>query len=150
MAEQEAEHNDHSLEKRVSNSMQYYSAIFESKDSSLPLDSSVRLKIEEMFAHEIRNIVACEGRDRFERHEKFEKWRKLIEQGGFQCMGIKDREMIQSQLLLKMYSCGNFSKKQQQDGAALTLGGLDQPLYTFSAWVPIDVAGSSSSYSQPS
>jgi hypothetical protein len=114
------------------------------------LDSSVRLKIEEMFAHEIRNIVACEGRDRFERHEKFEKWRKLIEQGGFRCMGINDREMIQSQLLLKMYSCGNFSKKQQQDGAALTLGGLHQPLYTFSAWVPIDVAGSSSSYSQPS
>ena len=151
MAEQEAEHNDPRLETRVSNSLQYYSAIFDSIDSSLPLDSSVRLKIEEMFAREIRNIVACEGRDRFERHERFEKWRKLIEQGGFRCMGINEREMIQSQLLLKMYSCGNFSvKKQGQDGVALTLGWLDQPLYTVSAWVPIDVAGSSSSYSQPS
>jgi len=115
------------------------------------LDSSVRLTVEEMFAREIRNIVACEGRDRLERHESFEKWRKLIEQGGFRCIGIEEREMVQSQLLLKMYSCENFSvKKQGQDGAALSLSWLDQPLYTVSAWAPVDVAGSSSSYSHPS
>lgn len=150
MAEQEAEHNDPRLETRVSNSLKYYSAIFDSIGSSLPLDSSVRLKIEEIFGREIRNIVACEGRDRFERHERFEKWRKLIEQGGFRCLGITEREMLQSQMLLKMYSCDNFSvKKQGQDGVALTLGWLDQPLYTVSAWAPIDVAGSSSSYSHP-
>ncbi|KAG2677376.1 hypothetical protein I3760_12G095400 [Carya illinoinensis] len=152
MAEQEAEHNDPRLETRASNSLKHYSAIFDSIDYSLPLDSSVRLKIEEMFAREIKNIIACEGRDRLERHESFERWRKLIEQGGFRCMGINEREMLQSQLLLKMYSCENFSvKKQGQDGAALTLSWLDQPLYTISAWAPLDVVvGSSSSYSQPS
>ncbi|KAF5460723.1 hypothetical protein F2P56_020572 [Juglans regia] len=151
MAEQEAEHNEPRLETRASNSLKHYSAIFDSIDYSLPLDSSVRLKIEEMFAREIKNIIACEGRDRHERHESFEKWRKLIEQGGFRCMGINEREMLQSQLLLKMYSCENFSvKKQGQDGAALTLSWLDQPLYTISAWAPLDVVGSSSSYSQPS
>jgi hypothetical protein len=151
MAEQEAEHNDPRLETRVSNSLKHYSAIFDSIDSSLPLDSSVRLTVEEMFAREIRNIVACEGRDRLERHESFEKWRKLIEQGGFRCIGIEEREMVQSQLLLKMYSCENFSvKKQGQDGAALSLSWLDQSLYTVSAWAPVDVSGSSSSYSHPS
>lgn len=151
MAEQEAEHNDPRLETRVSNSLKHYSAIFDSIDSTLPSDSSVRLTMEEMFAREIRNIVACEGRDRLERHESFEKWRKLIEQGGFRCVGIEEREMLQSQLLLKMYSCDNFSvKKQGQDGAALSLSWRDQPLYTVSAWAPVDVAGSSSSYSHPS
>lgn len=151
MAEQEAEHNDPRLETRVSNSLKHYSAIFDSIDSSLPSDSSVRLMMEEMFAREIRNIVACEGRDRLERHESFEKWRKLIEQGGFRCIGIEEREMLQSQFLLKMYSFDNFSvKKQGQDGAALSLCWLDQPLYTVSAWAPVDVAGSSSSYSHPS
>ncbi|KAG2681273.1 hypothetical protein I3760_11G136900 [Carya illinoinensis] len=151
MAEQEAEHNEPRLETRVFNSLKHYSAIFDSIGYSLPLDSSVRLKIEEMFAREIRNIIACEGRDRLERHESFEKWRKLIEQGGFRCMGISEREMLQSQLLLKMYSGENFSvKKQGQDGAGLTLSWLDQPLYTISAWAPLDVTGSSSSYSQPS
>ncbi|GLU05758.1 hypothetical protein SLE2022_228390 [Rubroshorea leprosula] len=151
MAEQEAEHNVPHLETRVSNSLRYYSAIFDSIDSSLPLDSPVRIKIEEMFAKEIRNIIACEGSDRHERHESFEKWRKLMEQGGFWCMGIRERELLQSQMLLKMYSCNNYSVKMQgQDGAALTLSWLDQPLYTVSAWAPVDVAGSSSSFSQPS
>ncbi|XWS49884.1 hypothetical protein CRYUN_Cryun12cG0041600 [Craigia yunnanensis] len=151
MAEQEAEHNVLSLEARVTNSLRYYSAIFDSVDSSLPLDSPVRIKIEEMFAREIRNIIACEGSDRFERHESFETWRKLMEHGGFRCMEISERELLQSQMLLKMYSCQNYSvKKQGQEGAALTLSWLDQPLYSVSAWTPIDVAGSSSLFSQPS
>ncbi|XP_022719972.1 scarecrow-like protein 28 [Durio zibethinus] len=150
MAEQEAEHNVLSLEARVTNSLSHYSAIFDSIDSSLPLESPVRIKIEDMFAREIRNIIACEGSDRFERHESFEKWRQLMEQGGFRCMGITERELLQSQMLLKMYSSDNYSvKKQGQDGGALTLSWLDQPLYSVSAWTPIDVAGSSSSFSQP-
>ncbi|GLT90928.1 hypothetical protein SLE2022_088430 [Rubroshorea leprosula] len=147
MAEQEAEHNVPNLETRVCNSLRYYSAIFDSIDSSLPLDSPVRIKIEEMFASEIRNIIACEGSDRLERHEGLEKWRKLMEQGGFRCVGIQDRELLQSQMLLKMYSYDNYSvKKQGQDGAALTLSWLDQPLYTVSAWTPVDVAGSSTHF----
>lgn len=150
MAEQEAEHNSPFLETRVSNSLRYYSALFDLIDYSLPLDSPVRIKIEEMFAREVRSIVACEGSDRLERHESFENWRRMMEQGGFRCMGISEREMLQSQMLLKMYSCENYGvKKQGQDGAALTLSWIDQPLYTVSAWAPVDVAGGSSSFSQP-
>lgn len=151
MAEQEAEHSDPRLEARVSNSLKYYSAIFDAIDSSLPLDIPARIKVEEMFAREIRNIVACEGSDRLERHESFEKWRRLMEHGGFHCMRISERELVQSQLLLKMYSCEIYNvKKQGQGGEGLTLGWLDQPLFTVSAWAPVDVAGSSSSISQPS
>ncbi|KAF2313237.1 hypothetical protein GH714_009928 [Hevea brasiliensis] len=149
MAEQEAEHNAPNLEARVCNSLKYYSAIFDSINSSVPLDSPVRIKIEEMFAREIRNIVACEGSDRLERHESFEKWIKLMEQGGLRCM-VSEREVLQSQMLLKMYSCEDYRVKQRQDRAALTLSWLDQPLYTISAWAPLDVVGSSSSFSQPS
>lgn len=150
MTEQEAEHNELSLETRVSNSLRYYSAIFDSIDYSLPLDSAARMKVEEMFAREIRNIIACEGSDRVERHESFEKWRRLMEQGGFRCAGISEREVLQSQMLLKMYYCENYSVSKQGQDAALTLSWLDQPLYTVSAWTPADVAGSSSSFSQPS
>ncbi|RVW16331.1 Scarecrow-like protein 28 [Vitis vinifera] len=150
MAEQEAEHNELSLETRVSNSLRYYSAIFDSIDYSLPLDSPVRMKVEEMFAREIRNIIACEGSDRVERHESFEKWRRRMEQGGFRCVGISEREMLQSQMLLKMYSCENYSVSKRGQDAALTLSWLDQPLYTVSAWTQVDVAGSSSSFSLPS
>ncbi|KAF9616898.1 hypothetical protein IFM89_032860 [Coptis chinensis] len=103
-----------------------------------------------MFAKEIRNIVAFEGSDRFERHESFAEWRKLMVNNGFRNMGIGDREMLQSRMLLKMYSCEKYSLvKQGEDGAGLTLCWQEQPLYTVSAWTPIDVAGSSSSVSQP-
>ncbi|GAA0187000.1 hypothetical protein LIER_34288 [Lithospermum erythrorhizon] len=151
MAEQEAELNEPILEARFCNALKYYSAIFDSIDSSgLPLDSQVRMKIEEMLAREIRNIISCEGRDRFERHETFAKWMKSMEQGGFRSSGISEREFLQSQLLLKMHTGEDYRVERQQaqdDGAAaaLTLSWSDQPLYTVSAWVPVDVAGSSSS-----
>ncbi|KAL5727671.1 hypothetical protein ACHQM5_000840 [Ranunculus cassubicifolius] len=150
VAEQEAKHNDTRLESRVVHSLQYYSALFDSIDTSLPLNSSVRVKIEEMYAREIRNIVGFEGSERFERHESFKDWRQLMEQGGFRCKRIGDREMLQSRMLLRMYSCEQYNlEKQGEDGAALTLRWQDQPLYTVSAWSPIDLAGSSSSVSQP-
>ncbi|CAL1375429.1 unnamed protein product [Linum trigynum] len=154
VAEQEAEHNGLSLESRVCNSLKYYSAVFDSIDSGLPLESPVRMKVEEMFAKEIRNIVACEGIDRLERHEKFGKWRSLLEQGGFRCNGLTEREFLQGQMLLRMYPSGSYGVLKQQQGqdggslAALTLTWSEEPLYTVSAWSPVDnIAGSSSSFS---
>lgn len=154
MAEQEAEHNGIRLETRVCNSLKYYSALFDSIDHCLPQDSPVRNKIEEMYAWEIRNIIACEGRERVERHESFQKWRKMMEQGGFRSLGISEREVTQSQMLLKMYACENYNVKteeEEEEEEAITLSWLEQPLYTVSAWAPLDAAatGSPSSYSQP-
>ncbi|XP_029116113.1 protein DWARF AND LOW-TILLERING [Elaeis guineensis] len=150
MAEQEAQHNEPRWETRLANSLQYYSAIFDSLDCSLPEDSLARIKIEEMFAREIRNLVACEGSERVDRHEKFERWRKLMEDGGFRCMGIGEREMLQSRLILRMYNGENYSiDKQGEESDGLTLKWLNQSLYTVSAWAPNDVAGSSAT-SQPS
>ncbi|KAG1360684.1 protein DWARF AND LOW-TILLERING [Cocos nucifera] len=145
VAEQEAQHNDPRWDTRLANSLQYYSAIFDSLDYSLPVDSPARIKIEEMFAREIRNLVACEGSERVDRHEKFERWKNLMEDGGFRSMGIGEREMLQSRLILRMYNGENYSIDRQGDGdRGLTLKWLNQPLYTVSAWAPIDIAGSSS------
>ncbi|XP_028800657.1 scarecrow-like protein 28 [Neltuma alba] len=153
VAEQEAEHNGLRLETRVCNSLKYYSALFDSIDHCLSQDSPVRNKIEEMYAWEIRNIIACEGRERVERHESFQKWRKMMEQGGFRNLGISEREVSQSRMLLKMYACENYNvkRKKEEEEEAITLSWLEQPLYTVSAWAPLDVAatGSQSSYSQP-
>ncbi|KAL1830109.1 hypothetical protein DCAR_0209518 [Daucus carota subsp. sativus] len=153
MAEQEADHNYQSLETRLYNSLKYYGAIFDSLDLGLPQDSLARIKIEEMFGREIKNIISCEGRDRLERHENFGKWSHLMESGGFRNIGITEREFLQSRMLLKMYSFDNYRVEKQglDDGSsALTLSWSDQSLYTVSAWAPLDIAGSSTSYSQPS
>lgn len=147
VAEQEAKHNEATLDARLCNSLKYYSALFDSVDSSLPLESAARIKIEEMFGREVKNIISCEGRERFERHESFDKWLQLMEGGGFRCVGVSERELLQGEMMLKMYSSNeNYRvvKKEVRRGASsLTINWLDQPLYTVSAWAPVDIAGSS-------
>ncbi|CAL9064025.1 unnamed protein product [Musa banksii] len=147
MAEQEAEHNEPDWGRRLARSLNHYAAIFDSLDDVLPQDSHARIKVEELFAKEIRNIVACEGDERIERHESFQRWRRrMTQEGGFTCLGIGEREMLQSRMILRMYSCDKYSIDVEGEGHGLTLKWLDQPLYTVSAWVPVDVAGSSSAH----
>jgi len=44
----------------------------------LPRNSAQRMKIEFLFAEEIRNIVAFEGTNRVERHERIDQMAKTI------------------------------------------------------------------------
>lgn len=145
MAEQEAEHDETKWEARVCNSLKYYSALFDSLEQCVPGESPARAKIEEMYGGEIRDIVGYEGRERVERHRSFGNWRRMMEEGGWRCGGVSERERVQSELLLKMYtSCNGFNVKKQDDESALTLAWWDQPLYTVSAWTPLHAAAHSS------
>ncbi|KAI3822189.1 hypothetical protein L1987_09774 [Smallanthus sonchifolius] len=158
VAEQESEHNTVVLEKRVSNSLKYYSAIFDCIDSVFPLQNSNRIKIEEAYGREIRNIIACEGLERIERHVGFDQWWKsMTELGGFTNVEINDKEFVQSQMILKMYhhpygpNSFKVEKRRADGGGAatgITLTWSDQPIYTVSAWTPYDIVGTSSSYQQ--
>ncbi|VFR01899.1 unnamed protein product [Cuscuta campestris] len=144
IAEQESDHNGPTLESRMAESLKYYAAVFDSLDLSLPLDSPVRVKIEAMFGREIRNIIGCEGRERYERHLRFRKWRELLGQkGNFRCLGITEREFMQCQMLLKMHSVEKYKVLKEGEEEALTISWEDQTLYTVSAWTPYDVAESS-------
>ncbi|XP_010418318.1 PREDICTED: scarecrow-like protein 28 [Camelina sativa] len=147
LAEQEAEHNSEQLETRVCNSLKYYSAMFDAIHTNLATDSLIRVKIEEMlFGREIRNIVACEGSHRQERHVGFRHWRRMLEQLGFRSLGVSEREVLQSKMLLRMYGSGNEGffnvERSDEDGdggeggssGGVTLRWSEQPLYTISAW----------------
>lgn len=147
VVEQEANHNDPIFEGRFLQALQYYSAIFDSIDASLPSDSPARLKMEQYFAREIRNIIACEGPERIERHEKFEHWKQLMEEGGFTAVPLGEREHCQARILLDMFPCKNYIVKLE-DGR-LTLDWLHQPLYTASAWAPQEGGNGGASTSSP-
>ncbi|KAG2302730.1 hypothetical protein Bca52824_031381 [Brassica carinata] len=147
ITEQEAEHNSTQLEGRVFNSLKYYSAVFDVMHKHLGVDSLMRVKIEEvLFGREIRNIVACEGSHRQERHVGFGQWRRMLEQLGFRSLGVSEREVLQSKMLIRMYGDGDeeFFNVERSDedggGGGVTLRWLDQPLYTVSAWA---IGGSS-------
>jgi GRAS domain family len=149
MAEHEVGHNDGVWEKRVGEVMKYYAAVFDSLDACLPGMSVVRVKIEEMFAREMCNIIVCKGSERVERHERFVTWKRLMEEGGFRNALIGEREMLQSRMILRMFgSPAKFGIEKQGDGEGLSIKWGNQPLYTVSAWNVSEVAGSSSTASQ--
>ncbi|XP_038884050.1 GRAS family protein RAM1-like [Benincasa hispida] len=133
LVEQEASHNGPYFLGRFLEALHYYSAIFDSLDATFPPDSAQRAKVEQyIFAPEIRNIVACEGPERIERHERLEKWRKLMEAKGFKGVALSSNAVTQSKILLGLYSCDGY--RLTEDKGCLLLGWQDRALIAASAW----------------
>ncbi|KAE8718183.1 membrane-anchored ubiquitin-fold protein 4-like [Hibiscus syriacus] len=133
LVEQEASHNGPYFLGRFLEALHYYSAIFDSLDATFPPDSAQRAKVEQyIFAPEIRNIVACEGSERIERHERLEKWRKLMEGKGFQGVPLSANAVTQSKILLGLYSCDGY--RLTEDKGCLLLGWQDRAILAASAW----------------
>ncbi|TYJ17386.1 hypothetical protein E1A91_A09G048300v1 [Gossypium mustelinum] len=133
LVEQEASHNGPYFLGRFLEALHYYSAIFDSLDATFPPDSAQRAKVEQyIFAPEIRNIVACEGSERIERHERLEKWRKLMEGKGFKGVPLSANAVTQSKILLGLYSCDGY--RLTEDKGCLLLGWQDRAIIAASAW----------------
>ncbi|XP_054795437.1 LOW QUALITY PROTEIN: GRAS family protein RAM1-like [Prosopis cineraria] len=133
LVEQEASHNGPYFLGRFLEALHYYSAIFDSLDATFPPESAQRAKVEQyIFAPEIRNIVACEGAERIERHERLEKWRKIMEGRGFRGVPLSPNAVTQSKILLGLYSCDGY--RLTEDKGCLLLGWQDRALIAASAW----------------
>lgn len=119
---------------RFLEALHYYSAIFDSLDATFPPESAQKAKVEQcIFAPEIRNIVACEGPKRTERHERLEKWRKIMEGKGFTGVPLMSANAVtQSKILLSLYSCDGY--RLTEDKGCLLLGWQDRSLIAASAW----------------
>lgn len=133
IVEQEASHNGPYFLGRFLEALHYYSAIFDSLDATFPADSVQRAKVEQyIFAPEIRNIVACEGPERVMRHERLEKWRKIMEGKGFSVVELGANAAAQSEILLSLYSCDGY--RLTEDAGCLLLGWQDRAILAASAW----------------
>ncbi|XP_050222956.1 GRAS family protein RAD1-like [Mercurialis annua] len=131
VVEQDANHNGPFFLGRFLESLHYYSAIFDSLEASLPRNSRQRMKIEKLhFAEEIRNIVAYEGCNRVERHERADQWRRQLGRAGFQIMGLKC--MSQARMMLSVYGCDGYTLATEK--GCLLLGWKGRPIMLASAW----------------
>ncbi|KAE8704258.1 nuclear transcription factor Y subunit C-9-like isoform 1 [Hibiscus syriacus] len=131
VVEQDANHNGPFFLGRFLESLHYYSAIFDSLEASLPRHSPQRMKIERLhFAEEIHNIVAYEGSDRIERHERADQWRRQLGRAGFHVMGLKC--LSQARMMLSVYSCDGYTLGSEK--GCLLLGWKGRPLMLASAW----------------
>ncbi|KAJ0976813.1 hypothetical protein J5N97_012287 [Dioscorea zingiberensis] len=110
----------------------YYSAVFESLDATLPRASADRMNVErQCLARDIVNIVACEGADRIERYEAAGKWRARMLMAGFVSCPLSAYVNGAIRSLLKSY-CDRY--KVKEEGGALYFGWEDKILVVASAW----------------
>ncbi|KAH6795846.1 hypothetical protein C2S51_036832 [Perilla frutescens var. frutescens] len=131
VVEQDANHNGPFFLGRFLESLHYYSAIFDSLDATLPRNSPERMKIEKAhLAEEIHNVVAYEGSDRVERHERADQWRRQLGRAGFQVVGINC--LSEAKMLVCGYGCDGYTVATEK--GCLQLGWKGRPIMLASAW----------------
>ncbi|KAI3466307.1 hypothetical protein Pfo_022970 [Paulownia fortunei] len=131
VVEQDANHNGPFFLGRFLESLHYYSAIFDSLDASLPRNSPQRIKIEKFhLAEEICNVIAYEGSDRIERHERADQWRRQLGRAGFQVVGLKC--LNQAKMMLSGYGCDGYTVASEK--GCIQLGWKGRPIMLASAW----------------
>ncbi|KAJ0042604.1 hypothetical protein Pint_18964 [Pistacia integerrima] len=133
LVEQEADHNLNRLVDRFVEGLHYYSAIFDSIDVTFGSNASEeRLIIEEMFGREIENMVAHEGLEREERHERYGKWMVRFGGSGFKPVHLWCNPVEDAKQMVKSY--GGDGYKIVNERASLMICWYDRPLYAISAW----------------
>lgn len=133
VVEQESNHNGGHLMDRFVEALYYYSAMFDSLESTLPQQSIERVTLEKyLFGKQIHNIVACEGSERVERHEKLQSWMQRFDRAGFAHLPLGYTALMHANRLLHTYSSD--SHRLLHDNGCLTICWEERPLYSVSAW----------------
>ncbi|MCL7047775.1 hypothetical protein MKW94_030884 [Papaver nudicaule] len=132
LIEQESNTNTTPFLMRFMEALDFYSAMFESIDTALGRETKERIKVEEQcLARDIVNVIACEGRERVERHELLGKWRVRFEMAGFRPFPLSSHVNLVIRGLVKSYS--QSYTLVETDGAML-LGWQNRNLISASAW----------------
>lgn len=132
LVEQESNTNTAPFVPRFAETLDYYTAIFESIDLTLPRDDKERINMEQhCLAREIVNLVACEGAERVERHEVFGKWKARLMMAGFRPSPLSSLVNSTIRTLLQSYSV---DYKLAETQGVLYLGWKNRPLVVSSAW----------------
>ncbi|XP_076885783.1 DELLA protein GAI-like [Bidens hawaiensis] len=150
VVEQEANHNVGSFLERFTESLHYYSTLFDSIESSgggdfgdgggiddggVSVTVQDRIMSEVYLGKQICNVVACEGADRVERHETLTQWKARFDSAGFDSVHLGSNAFKQASMLLALFAGGDGYRVVEEDGC-LMLGWHTRPLITTSAWKP--------------
>ncbi|KAM4093016.1 hypothetical protein ACB094_06G083700 [Castanea mollissima] len=132
LVEQESNTNTAAFYPRFLETLNYYTAMFESIDVTLPREHKERINVEQhCLAREVVNILACEGPERVERHELLGKWRSRFKMAGFTPYPLSSLVNATIKTVLENY-CNKY-RLQERDGA-LYLGWMDRDLVASCAW----------------
>ncbi|XP_024976284.1 scarecrow-like protein 18 [Cynara cardunculus var. scolymus] len=134
LAEREANHNHPIFLSRFTEAMNYYTAVFESLEATLPPNSRERIEVEQVwFGREIADIVAAEGENRKERHERYRSWEVMMRSAGFRNVSLSPYALSQAKLLLRLhYPSEGYNLEVTND--SFFLGWQNQLLFSVSSW----------------
>ncbi|KAJ4845974.1 Scarecrow-like protein 3 [Turnera subulata] len=133
VTEQDSNHNGSTLMERLLEALYSYAALFDCLESTVSRTSTERFKVEKMlFGEEIKNIIACEGAERKERHEKLDKWIQRLDFAGFGCVSLSYYGMLQARRLLQGYGCDGYRIKEEN--GSVVICWQDRSLFSVSAW----------------
>lgn len=133
LVEQESDHNLTRLTDRFVEGLHFYSALFDWIDVSFGgFSNSDRMMLEEMFGQEIQNIVAGEGIERVERHERYAKWAVRFTKSGFRPVRLWYETMEEARKVVEDYRPGGLKVIGQK--GSLMICWHDRPIYAVSAW----------------
>ncbi|XP_028767149.1 DELLA protein GAIP-B-like [Neltuma alba] len=131
VVEQEANHNGPGFLDRFTESLHYYSTLFDSLEGSV--DTQDKIMSEVYLGKQICNVVACEGVDRIERHETLSQWRNRLGSAGFAPVHLGSNAFKQASMLLALFAGGD-GYRVEENGGCLMLGWHTRPLIATSAW----------------
>ncbi|KAE8672155.1 Scarecrow-like protein 18 [Hibiscus syriacus] len=134
VAEREANHNHPLFLQRFVEALDYYTAVFDSLEATLPPNSRERLAMEQIwFGREIVDIVAAEGENRRERHERLETWEVILRSSGFSNVSLSPFAHSQAKLLLRIHYPSEGYQLQVHNNCFF-LGWQHRPLFSVSSW----------------
>lgn len=132
LIEQECNVNTSPFFSRFVEALDYYTAMFESIDVTLPRDHKERINVEQhCIAREVVNVIACEGMERVERHELLGKWKLRFKMAGFSPYPLSSLVNSTIKTLLENYS---EKYRLEERDEALYLGWMNRDLVSSCAW----------------
>ncbi|XP_031092608.1 scarecrow-like protein 21 [Ipomoea triloba] len=132
LVEHESQSNSPAFYPRFLEALDYYSAMFESLDMTLPRNHKQRINVEQhCLGRDVVNIIACEGTERVKRHELLDKWKSRFRMAGFSPYPLSSLVNGTIKTLLENYS--DKYRLEERDGA-LYLGWRNRDLVASCAW----------------
>lgn len=132
LVEQESNTNTCPFYQRFVETLNYYTAMFESIDVALPRDDKKRISAEQnCLARDVVNMIACEGAERVERHEVFGKWKSRFLMAGFLPCPLSPSVTGSVRNMLNEF---NENYRVHETDVALYLAWKNRLMCTSSAW----------------
>jgi hypothetical protein len=131
LIEPDAEHNALPFVQRVQEAYHHYLAVFEALETILPATSKEKSVLENaFFGREVINVIAAEGPQRVERHERSDAWQRRLQATGFRQLPFSSHAVQQEKPSLPL----PHPFRLWAERGMVRMGFGQTPLVSASAW----------------